>query len=266
MFSGWSAQAFNQEPNSSNEIHGDDLAREYGFQGGLVPGVTISAYLLHPAIEAWGMDFLERGRAHVKVTSPLYDGEQFQVDIAEQDDQHYKASLQRPDGTVCAHVTADIHTAPEPARRQDPIAEKDFVAPTACLAVWQTLREKGCLAFPFRWHQDHVMSTYLRDPTQMPALLSGNAAYANMAFILGISNWCADSNVHMNPWVHLETWSQNFHPIAQGTRIVCEMQVVDLFEKRGHEFFDADFNLFDASSERALATIRLRAIYKLRGA
>jgi hypothetical protein len=231
-----------------------------------VPGVTISAYLLHPAIEAWGMDFLEKGRAHVKVTSPLYDGELFQVDITAHEENGYNATLQRPDGTVCANASADLHDTTVPTRRGDPLAAQNFVAPNARLAVWQSLQKDGCFAFPFHWHEGHVMATYLRDRSSMPTLLQGKDAYANMAFILGISNWSADSNVHMNPWVHLETWSQNFRSIAQGTRIVCEMTVVNLFEKKGHEFFDADFNLFDAADDSALTSIRLRSIYKLRSA
>ena len=52
MISGWQGVAFNQAPDSANEIHGDRVAKQYGFRGGLVPGVTISAYLLHPAVEA----------------------------------------------------------------------------------------------------------------------------------------------------------------------------------------------------------------------
>jgi hypothetical protein len=47
----WSEIAFNTAPDSENRIHGDELAKEYGFEGGLVPGVTISAYKVHPVIE-----------------------------------------------------------------------------------------------------------------------------------------------------------------------------------------------------------------------
>ena len=50
----WSATALNTAPDSENRIHSDELAKEYGFEGGLVPGVTISAYLVHPLVERWG--------------------------------------------------------------------------------------------------------------------------------------------------------------------------------------------------------------------
>jgi len=59
----WQAEAYNQVPESENRIHSDEVARRFGFRGGLVPGVTVTAYLCHPAVDAWGMDWLARGRA-----------------------------------------------------------------------------------------------------------------------------------------------------------------------------------------------------------
>ena len=63
----WRAEAFNPATNSSNRIHADDVAKEYGFKGGLVPGVTVSGYLFHPAVLAWGEDWLTRGHGKVVV-------------------------------------------------------------------------------------------------------------------------------------------------------------------------------------------------------
>ena len=85
----WSATALNTAPDSENRIHSDELARQYGFEGGLVPGVTISAYLVHPLIEQWGKNWLDRGYANCRITSPLYDNERFDVktDIVDGDDR-----------------------------------------------------------------------------------------------------------------------------------------------------------------------------------
>ena len=33
----WQATALNTAPDSENQIHSDELAKEYGFKGGLVP-------------------------------------------------------------------------------------------------------------------------------------------------------------------------------------------------------------------------------------
>ena len=37
--------AFNTAHDSENKIHDDDVARRFGFQGGLVPGVEVYAYM-----------------------------------------------------------------------------------------------------------------------------------------------------------------------------------------------------------------------------
>ncbi|HSG88786.1 MAG TPA: hypothetical protein VLA56_06215 [Pseudomonadales bacterium] len=263
----WSAEAFNQVPDSRNEIHGDEIARRYGFKGGLVPGVTVSAYLVHPAVEAWGMAFLERGCAHVRVVSPLYDGERFTVAVRERAAHSYSAELHRPDGTLSATAEVSLPEAvgEAPRRRGDPLAAKDWQGPQATPERWARLQADGCRAIRYRWDARHPMSTYLRDGVGMPAPLAGARMHANMAFVLGTSNWILATNAHMNPWVHLETRSQNFRAIAVDTMLVAEMEVRDCFEKKGHEFVDVTVALYDEASDAAAASIDLRAIYRLRG-
>ena len=86
---GWEANAFNQVPDSSNRIHSDEIAQSLGFTGALVPGVTVSAYLMHPGVIAWGADFLNRSRAEVTVHKPLYDGYNFKVMVSEANADSY---------------------------------------------------------------------------------------------------------------------------------------------------------------------------------
>ena len=278
MAQDWKGTAYNQVPHSKNEIHGDKVAKDFGFKGGLVPGVTVSAYLLHPAAVSYGMDFLERGYAHVRVNSPLYDEQAFEIHIEnqigrqtqtqhqEQGDQGYSAVLV-PDGEApCA--TAEILLAGtknhRPVRRGDEIGEPNAASVPATRENMEALRKSGCKAFTYRWNADHEMSTYLRERSGMAAPYSMEE-YANPSFVLGISNWVLAANAYMNPWVHMETKSQNYAPIPQGTKVVGEMQVKDLFDKKGHEFVDVLVNIFDVESSRCFSSIELRAIYKLRG-
>jgi hypothetical protein len=278
MAQNWKGTAFNQVPHSRNEIHGDKVAKHFGFKGGLVPGVTVSAYLLHPAALSYGMDFLERGFAHVRVNSPLYDEQAFEIHIEnqigqqtrtqhqEQGDQGYSAVLVPNGESPCA--TAEIHLAgtnPDPpVRREDEIGDQNAASVPATRENMEVLRESGCKAFTYRWNADHEMSTYLRERSGMATLYSLDE-YANPSFVLGISNWVLAANAYMNPWVHMETKSQNYAPIPQGTKVVGEMEIKDLFNKKGHEFVDVLVNIFDVESNRCFSSIELRAIYKLRG-
>lgn len=268
----WSAQAFNQSPDSANQIHGDEMAQQYGFQGGLVPGVTVSAYLTHPAVAAWGLKWLESGRAHVVVSSPLYDEEVFDVEVSNTSQFEYSAKLIKPSGIVSATAEVSIPNIVKaaPKKRGDPFLAADFEPPKALPDTIRQLQQQGCLAMPYSWGGPHNMQTYLREHSDMPQLLDpAQGGYANMSFILGLSNWVLAANTYMNPWIHLETTSQNYAAIPAGTDLLVEMQVRDLFSKKGHEFVDVEVNVFDKNDEAAksvcFSSIDLRAIYKLRG-
>ena len=53
--------AYNSARQSENKMHDDSVARQFGFLGGLVPGVDVYAYMAHPAVGRWRRAFLERG-------------------------------------------------------------------------------------------------------------------------------------------------------------------------------------------------------------
>lgn len=271
MIEQWSAIALNTAPDSANEIHTDRMARQFGFRGGLVPGVTVSAYLIDPAIRHWGMAWLTRGEAHVSVVSPLYDGEPFEVRTTNRNEsgarESWQGTLTRPDGTVSAMAEISLPDQPTnpPSRRGDPVAEPDYAAPAATKDVWRSLQSDGCQAFRYRW--DDPMPTYLRDNAELPSLLDpGQHGWANMSFLLGCANWVLAGNAYMNPWVHLETTSRNYAPVARGTDLIAEMKVLDTFEKKGHEFVDVEVVLYDEANDMCMMTIWQRAIYHLRGA
>src|SRR5512145_2657255 len=67
-------QACNLSHASENKIHDDDVARRFGFQGALVPGVEVYAYMTHLSVARWGVDWLERGSAECRFLKPVYDG------------------------------------------------------------------------------------------------------------------------------------------------------------------------------------------------
>ena len=178
----------------------------------------------------------------------------------------YSAQLVPDGGAPCASAEISMAkpTTHTPQRRGDEIGDKSAEVLPATRETMEGLRESGCKAFTYRWNADHEMSTYLRDRSQMADPFSVQR-YANPSFILGVSNWVLAANLYMNPWVHMETKSQNHAAMPSGTKIVGEMAVIDLFDKKGHEFVDASINVFDADSGTCFSSIELRAIYKLRG-
>ena len=93
---------------SNNKIHDDTVARQYGFEGGLVPGVEVYAYATHPVVARFGVDWLERGTAHVRLHKPVYDGREVTVEAdtdAVADSCELALVVRDDSGTDCATAT-----------------------------------------------------------------------------------------------------------------------------------------------------------------
>ena len=100
----------------------------------------------------------------------------------------------------------------------------------------------------------------------LPSLLQPKGGgYSNLCFLLGCSNWILAGNAYMNPWVHLQTISQNYRAVEMNSSLIAEMEINKIYEKKGHEFIDVFVNLFDENDETCVMSINLIAIYKLRG-
>src|ERR1700726_1336097 len=77
--------AYNTAKLSENKMHDDTVARRFGFNGGLVPGVDVMAYMMHLPVAKWGRAFLERGLIEARFVKPVYDGEIVNVTGEESD-------------------------------------------------------------------------------------------------------------------------------------------------------------------------------------
>lgn len=263
---GWSGTAYNQATASENRIHADDVARRYGFRGGLVPGVTVYAYLVQPAVEAWGLDFLARGAASVCLERPLYDASPFSVSVEPAEAGTYRGEVRDGEGTVCARgdVALPEGVATPPVRRGDPPLSRGDSRPEATRAALERLCDAGLGSLELEWRASGEMERTTRDLDAMPDLVRPDrGGYANPAFTLGIANWILALNVRLGPWIHVQSDVRHFAAVARGSRLVAEARVVDLAERSGHEFVDLDVAVFLAPDTPAL-TARHRAIYRLR--
>ncbi len=273
MTQNFSGLAFNQAPDSQNQIHSDEMAQRYGFKGGLVPGVTLSAYLTQPAVSHWGQVFLDRGWADIKIVHPVYHAAPFDVMVRLLDEARYEAELVDATGKVCAKARVGLspdEAALMPQWQDQALMPEGYVPPNATPDTFAKMKQTGGLETRYHWSRQHPMAQYFADARAMPLLLrfdadgAASSGWANTSFVLSCANWVFAANALMNPWVHLETHHQNFAAIAEGTAVAVQMGVEDLFEKKGHQFADVRVNLFDASSRTPLATIWQRAIYHLR--
>src|SRR5450631_2280728 len=109
--------AYNTSKQSENKIHDDQVARRFGFSGGLVPGVDVMAYMMHLPVKKWGRAFLERGLIEARFVKPVYDGEIADV-RAEESDGVLTLEVESG-GQLCATGTASLPASGPPVSLAD---------------------------------------------------------------------------------------------------------------------------------------------------
>jgi len=71
----WDVIAQNLPEHARNRIHTDEGARAAGFPAALVAGVTTYAYLTHPIVAMWGLDWVRGGGGEVRFRGPVHRGD-----------------------------------------------------------------------------------------------------------------------------------------------------------------------------------------------
>ena len=69
----WSIVAQNLPEHARNPIHTDEGAQAAGFPRALVAGVTTYAYMTHPVVAAWGLEWLQSGGGEFRFRKPVFD-------------------------------------------------------------------------------------------------------------------------------------------------------------------------------------------------
>src|ERR1700716_4178013 len=102
--------AYNTSRHSEKKMHDDNVAKRYGFSGGLVPGVDVMAYMMHLPVAKWGRAFLERGLIEARFVKPVYDGET--ADVMGEESDGVLAIEVKSRGQLCATGSASLRSSP----------------------------------------------------------------------------------------------------------------------------------------------------------
>lgn len=259
-------KARNTATRSENAIHDDAVARTYGFPGGLVPGVTVYAYLTHPLVAGFGAGWLDRGTASVRFVKPILDGEETVVSGAAtaRDQRGVTVALTAATAAsgVCVEMTATLPsgtptpinfalygTAPLPETR--PEATREHLDPLAVLGTPVT-----------RYDEARAMA-YLDAVGDTLSIYRGADGRVHPAFYLDQANRALDRNVTLGPWIHVSSVVRHLGPARVGDTLATRGRVRSLFEKKGRQFVELDLALVAGESARPVAHVLHTAIYRL---
>jgi len=260
-------KAVNFAENSSNKIHSDEVARNYGFTGGLVPGIAIYAYMTHPVVERLGLDWLQGGTISAKFIKPVYTGDMVRVQAKGigSGANEFEIQVTNAEGTLCAVGSAGIGyngaNPPTPShypRQPLPANQHRTEARAANLPPGTQL---GTL--DFHMEPDGLESKVRNDYQDKLSLYSGPDAVCHPAYMLEQANQILARNVDLGPWIHTKSEVQNFLSPPAGEKLSIRGFVTRSYEKRGNELVDLDLAIFD-SGERGIAKVKHTAIIRLR--
>jgi acyl dehydratase len=253
-------RAHNPATESENRIHHDDVARRYGFSGGLVPGVTVYAYMTHPVVAAFGQPWLERGTLTARFVRPCYDGDEVTVDAAAEDGDVLALTARRDGDEVIATGTASLASrAPaSPAIDAYPSAPLPDERPRATRDTLAALDPMGSWAATFRAEHAPAFLEEIRD--DLPLYRAGGPAHPG--YLLLAANSILVANVRLGPWMHVGSDVTNFGVVADGDRVSTRGRVSNLFERKGHRFADLDL-LLVANDTRPVQHVHHTLIYEI---
>lgn len=251
--SDWDLVAHNTATESDNKIHDDEVARRFGFSGGLVPGVDVYAYLTHPPAEAWGVDWLAKGTMRARFHSPVYDGDHVTVVVIDDhtDAQGARATLELRNSldAVCATAEATLPSAAPPPVSVErwpsvgQVSERPPASPES-LAIDTLLG----LA-PHGFHADRA-SAYLDDVRETLPLYQEQGV-AHPGWLLRDANYVLAGNVRLGPWIHVESYAQHHRPVRDRDTVEARALVANEWEHKGHRFVTLDVGIL-ANTELAV--------------
>jgi hypothetical protein len=250
--------ARNTATASTNKIHDDEVARRFGFRGGLVPGVDVYAYLCHPPVEAWGIEWLERGTMRARFHQPVYDGRR--VDITAGADG--RLDLRDEGGDRCADglATLPARVAPVPDPAEWPDVEPSPDPPPAAPEVLVPGTAFGLAPHGFRAdrHQEYL------DDVRETAPIFAAEGIAHPGWVLRDANYVLSSNVRLGPWIHVESIVQHHGVVRDGQVVTARALVTQEWEHKGHRFVELD--VLHTADGHPVARTTHTAIYRPRGA
>lgn len=224
-------RAVNTATESENKIHDDRVAAQYGFRGGLVPGVTVYGYMAVPLVEHVP-DWLERGWMNVRFLAPVYDGDEVVVRGAVAADGSIQLNVEER-----AIATAAIQASVTPPTEHYPEKPLPKTRPAPSL-------------------DNLIPGTVLGSVVEKLDLVEPRA-------VLQLSNEMLVRNFNLGPWIHVGSEIQNYCAVRSGDEISARGLIHERFERKGHEFVVIDVMLI-TNGDRLAQTVRHTAIYKPR--
>jgi acyl dehydratase len=253
--------AFNLSAASENKIHDDAVAKKFGFQGGLVPGVEVYAYMTNLPVRQFGAEWLSSGSLYCRFQKPVYDGKAAVASSQPEVDGSITLKVES-EGVLCGSGSAEIgHGHAAPGVQTYAVAALPNYD-TRPAAAPETLIEGQIMGTFEQVMNADDLGQYLIDVRENLDLYAMEKI-VHPGWLLRLGNRALSMNVKLGPWIHVGSKVTNFAPAHYGDTVQSRATVSRTYEHKGHRFVELDV-LLVANGKTAVAQIDHTAIYRPR--
>jgi acyl dehydratase len=254
----YTVSAYNLAKNSENKMHDDSVARRFGFQGGLVPGVDVFAYMSHMPVAKWGKAFLERGLMDGRFLKPVYDGET--AVVTAEDTETGIAIKVESRGELCATGHASMPTDAQTISLND-FQDVSVVSKREPVNASSYAQGKWLGIPPYTLGAQPSLD-YLRDVRETDPLYA-NEKIVHTGMLLRTMNWALMENAVLGPWIHVGSTIRYLATTSVEDVLTVRAKVIGNYERKGHKFVELDGAIV-ANGKTLIAHCQHVAIYQPR--
>jgi acyl dehydratase len=223
--------ARNYSEASENRIHSDDVAKKYGFEGALVPGVAVYGYLTHPLVERFGERWLSHSISSVRFLKPAYEGDALAISLEELDGS-YRTRCSNAAGVLLAELETQMpQSLPEP--HDQTVFDHASKPAERVLMNWDSVLPGQ----PFlSWHWQ---ITEDGNQTYAERVSDAQAVYRTTAhphWLLAIANYALVREYIMPAWIHVGSEIRFREPLKVGDTVQVRAVPLEKWERKGHQF------------------------------
>ena len=246
-----------------NLIHDDEFARKCGYRGALVPGASVYAYITRTLVEAFGLEWLQRGNGEVRFVHPVYEGEEVRVggtvsSLTREGTLRIECQAVNPQGVVCARSTAMLTVQAEPAVPQLGDYPVGKTKPVHAITL-QSLKIGELLnpvrsEFTRKTHWAYCQKT-IRDHHPL------FQEFMHPGWLLSQASLVVAANFDLPAWIHVASVVRNFHAQGDDCFVETRGRVEEKFERKGNHYFVLNLAIF--AGEICLQTILHTVIFRI---
>ncbi|MAT06514.1 MAG: hypothetical protein CL424_15860 [Acidimicrobiaceae bacterium] len=253
--------ARNTAPDSPNVIHTEE-ARRFGFQGGIVPGLTLFGYLSRPLVDQYGPEWLAEGQLDVRFRQPVYDGDQLtlQVEPIDGDEGHMSLRILNADGVECVRGSAlryrDDREIDVSAYKSIPFDGAPLQDGTPALLgqlpdlkEWELDTDEASVAeFLEKLGDDDPLYRQILHPV----------------VIARVSAYIVGRRFNFGPRIHVGVRSRFLATASIGAKLVGRGRIAKVWEHKGNHYLVSDLLVVD-ENERPIMQIDSESLFQLGG-